>query len=299
MHNGRFKTSRGAVRYQGGGRGEGLDLRNLDDKIRVFSLSTEEQQDLVAFLRSLTDETRRPAVPDRVPSGLPVVPHLRGPAEREPRPAAAVAAPKTARPDGPRTLTVLAGGSIQSAVDRALPGDTIEVEPGTYRETVLVDVDRITLRGLVRGESRAILDGDGTRTDAVIASGHGFTIEGLALRNYTSNGITVQGATGVVFRDLVVESTGLYGVYPVECKDVLVERVIVTGAKDAGIYVGQSWDIVVRDSEAHDNVIGIEIENSVNALVENNYTHGNTEILDQAAQQPSKVGTDTRSSAIA
>lgn len=298
MHNGRFKTLEEVLSFysKGGGRGEGLDLRNLDDKIRVFSLSTEEQQDLVAFLRSLTDETRRPAVPDRVPSGLPVVPHLRGLAEREPRPAPAVAAPKTARPDGPRTLTVRSGDSIQSAVDRALPGDTIEVEPGTYRETVLVDIDHITLRGLVRGESRAILEGDGTRTDAVIASGHGFTIEGLALRNYTSNGITVQGATGVVFRDLVVESTGLYGVYPVECKDVLVERVTVTGAKDAGIYVGQSRDIVVRDSEAHDNVIGIEIENSVNALVENNYTHGNTDgiLVVLLPNNPSKVGSDTR-----
>ena len=117
------------------------------------------------------------------------------------------------------------------------------------RQSVLVDMDRITLRGLLRDGERAVLDGEGTLTDAVIASGHGFTIEGFALRDYTSNGITVHGATGVVFRDLVVDRTGLYGVYPVECKDVLVERVVVTGAKDAAIYVGQSADIVVRKSE--------------------------------------------------
>jgi cytochrome c peroxidase len=298
MHNGRFKTLEEVLSFysKGGGRGEGLDLKNLDDKIRVFSLSSEEQQDLIAFLRSLTDETRRPVVPDRVPSGLPVVPRLRGTAERQPRPAPAAAAPPTAPPGGLRTLRVLSGGSIQAAVDEARPGDTIEVEPGTYRETVLVDIDRITLRGLGRGESRAILDGDGTRTDAVIASGHGFTIEGLALRNYTSNGITVQGATGVVFRDLMVENTGLYGVYPVECRNVLVERVRVTGAKDAAIYVGQSRDIVVRESEVHDNVTGIEIENSVNALVENNYAHGNTGgiLVFLLPNNPSKEGRDTR-----
>src|SRR4029079_16194070 len=169
-------------------------------------------------------------------------------------------------PSAPRTHLVKSGGSIQEAVDAARPGDTIEVEPGTYHQSVLVNVDHITLRGLVKGGERAVLDGEGALTDAVIASGHGFTIEGFALRDYTSNGITVQGATGVVFRDLVVDRTGLYGVYPVECRDVLVERVVVTGAKDAAIYVGQSADIVVRKSEVHDNVTGIEIENSTNAL---------------------------------
>lgn len=298
MHNGRYRTLEEVLAFyaKGGGRGEGLELKNLDDKIRVFSLSTEEQQDLIAFLKALTDETRLPEVPDRVPSGLPVVPRLRGPAERAAHLARARAAPKAAPARGPRTLAVKPGGSIQAAVDRARPGDTIEVEPGTYKETVLVDVDRITLRGLVREGQRAVLDGEGELTDAVIASGHGFTVEGFAIRDYTSNGITVHGTTGVAFRDLVVENTGLYGVYPVECRDVLVERVVVTGAKDAGIYVGQSADIVVRRNEVRGNVTGIEIENSVNAVVEDNDAHGNTGgiLVFLLPNNPSKVGSDTR-----
>jgi cytochrome c peroxidase len=297
MHNGRYKTLEEVLAFyaKGGGKGEGLDLKNLDDKIRVFSLSTAEQQDLIAFLKSLSDETRVPEIPDRVPSGLPVVPHLPA-AERAARRAPAVLPVEPARERVPRTITVRAGASIQAAVDQARPGDTIEVEPGTYKESVLVDVDRITLRGLVKDGRRAILDGEGERTDAVIASGHGFTIEGLGLRNYTSNGITVQGATGVVFRDLVVDNTGLYGVYPVECRDVRVEHVVVTGARDAAIYVGQSRDIVVRDNEVHDNVTGIEIENSVNALVEGNHAHGNTGgiLVFLLPNNPSKVGSDTR-----
>jgi cytochrome c peroxidase len=298
MHNGRYKTLEEVLAFyaKGGGRGEGLAIKNLDDKIRVFPLSTGEQQDLIAFLKALTDETRLPEVPERVPSGLPVVPRLRGPAGRETQLARARTAPKPPAARDPQTITVRAGGSIQSAVDQARPGDTIEVEPGSYKESVLVDIDRITLRGLVREGQRAVLDGEGERTDAVISSSHGFTIEGMALRNYTSNGITVHGATGVVFRDLVVDNTGLYGVYPVECKDVLVERVVVTGARDAAIYVGQSRDIVVRKSEVHDNVTGIEIENSVNALVEDNFAHGNTGgiLVFLLPNNPSKVGSDTR-----
>ena len=297
MHNGRFLSLEEVLAFyaKGGGRGEGLELPNLDDKIRVFSLSTGEQQDLIAFLRALTDESRLPEPPDRVPSGLPVVPRLGGGEGRTVRPPSAPS--REPAPEGsPRTLTVAAGGSIQAAVDAARPGDTVLVEPGLYRQTVLVDADRITLRGLVRDGARAVLDGGMELTDAVIASGHGFTIEGFALRDYTSNGITVHGATGVVFRDLAIERTGLYGVYPVECRDVLVEGVVVSGARDAAIYVGQSRDVVVRGNEVHGNVTGIEIENSVGALVEDNHVHGNTGgiLVFLLPNNPSKVGTDTR-----
>jgi parallel beta-helix repeat protein len=62
----------------------------------------------------------------------------------------------------------------------------------------------------------------------------------------------------------------------VESKDVLIERVTVRGASDAGIYVGQSRNIIVRDSRAELNVAGIEIENSSDADVHRNVVTRNT-----------------------
>ena len=58
--------------------------------------------------------------------------------------------------------------------------------------------------------------------------------------------------------------------------DVLVEGCVVSGAKDAGIYVGQSRDIIVRNNEVFHNVAGIEIENSTGADVYGNTAAGNT-----------------------
>jgi parallel beta-helix repeat protein len=73
---------------------------------------------------------------------------------------------------------------------------------------------------------------------------------------------------------------------------VTIEKVVVSRIADAAIYVGQSRDIVVRDSEAHHSVTGIEIENSVNAVVENNYCHDNTGgiLVFILPNNPSKVG---------
>src|SRR3546814_12036407 len=64
--------------------------------------------------------------------------------------------------------------------------------------------------------------------------------------------------------------------YPVQTRNVLIEDSVVIGASDAGIYVGQSQDVVVRRNRAEKNVAGIEIENCIGADVYDNVTTGNT-----------------------
>jgi parallel beta-helix repeat protein len=71
-------------------------------------------------------------------------------------------------------------------------------------------------------------------------------------------------------------TNGSYGLYPVLCENVLIDSCIAIGASDAGIYVGQSKHIIVRNSAAYQNVAGIEIENSLYADVYNNKAIGNT-----------------------
>lgn len=175
-----------------------------------------------------------------------------------------------------QTLTVRAGEKIQDAVDRANPGDTVLISPGVYNETVRVKVNDITLLGLGDSNQRPVLDGQNTLGNGVIACGDRFRIENLTLLDYTANGVLVQNVDGVTFRNVLTDHTGEYGLFPIDSKNILVDHCIATGAKDTGIYVGQSTDIVIRDSEAYANVSGIEIENSSNALVERNYSHDNT-----------------------
>jgi cytochrome c peroxidase len=191
-------------------------------------------------------------------------------------------------------LTVAPGQKIQAALDRAIPGDVVEIKPGVYHEALLLNTNNITLRGLSENGQRAVLDGQNKLTDALISSSHDLTIEGLAVRDYVNNGLTIHGSRNVTFRNLVVDNTGLYGIYPVECQGVLVENCVASKIKDAAIYVGQSRDIIVRNNEAHSSVTGIEIENSVNSLVENNYCHDNTAgmLVFLLPNNPSKVAHD-------
>jgi parallel beta-helix repeat protein len=181
-----------------------------------------------------------------------------------------------APPAAAKVLRVAAGESIQKALDEAKPGDVVEVEPGTYREALTVDTPDITLRGVVRGDARPVLDGGGELNDGVIASGSPFRMRGFRVQHYKGNGVTTQRVDGVYIEDLVVDDTGLYGVYPIMSRHIWVTHCTMTGIRDAAIYVGESRDALVAFNEVHQNVVGIQIENSSVADVRDNQVYDNT-----------------------
>ncbi|MBI1784635.1 right-handed parallel beta-helix repeat-containing protein [Candidatus Sumerlaeota bacterium] len=174
------------------------------------------------------------------------------------------------------TFTVQPGQSIQAAVDRAQPGDRIEVLPGTYKETVSIDLDNISLIGIVANGERPLLQGDNKLNDAVLVSGNNFTISGFEVRNFKGNGVVVSQALNCVFRDLVSDNTGKYAVYPQQCDGVLVENCVASGVWDAAIYAGQCRNVIIRNCEAYYSTIGFETENCINAEMSNNSAHHNS-----------------------
>tara|TARA_R110000850_G_scaffold169670_3_gene294946 strand:- start:6325 stop:7569 length:1245 start_codon:yes stop_codon:yes gene_type:complete len=175
--------------------------------------------------------------------------------------------------------------NLQTALIEARPGDTVRLPEGTFKLAtgLSLDVDGVTVLGA--GQEKTILDfSDQTGAgEGLLVTSDDVTLTGFGIRDTKGDGIKSKGADRIVYRDLTVdwsgepdEDNGAYGVYPVESRDVLVENVTVRGASDAGIYVGQSHNIIVRNSLAEFNVAGIEIENSSNADVYGNVTRDNT-----------------------
>ena len=176
----------------------------------------------------------------------------------------------------------------QTALINAKPGDVIEFGEGKFdfTSTLSLDVSNVTLRG--QGQDKTILafdqQGQGTGGEGLlVTSKEKVTIENLAVEDAKGDAVKFNGTDGVTLRKVRTswnggqkETNGAYGLYPVLCKNVLIEDCIATDASDAGIYVGQSENIIVRRNRAENNVAGIEIENSVNADVYENIATGNT-----------------------
>ena len=173
---------------------------------------------------------------------------------------------------------------LQTALIEAEPGDTVHIGAGRYALAggLSLDVDDVTIRG--DGPDRTILDftaqkGEG---EGLLITSNNVVVRDLGIENPAGNGVKSKGSDGIALVNLRVEWTGgpkstngAYGLYPVSSKNVLIDRSVVKGASDAGIYVGQSQNIIVRRSRAEMNVAGIEIENSHDAAVVGNIATNN------------------------
>ena len=174
------------------------------------------------------------------------------------------------------------------ALITAEPKTVIQLPAGTYDfvDGLSSSVDNIVLRGTgMDAESGTVLRFDNSTSGAegIRATGDNFIVEDLAVENTPGDSIKIKDANGVTIRRVRVEWTngpdennGPYGLYPVGCRNVLIEDTEVRGASDAGVYVGQSENIIVRRNYVYENVAGIEIENSKFADVYDNNTTGNT-----------------------
>ena len=119
--------------------------------------------------------------------------------------------------------------------------------------------------------------------DYFAKSTNNITLEGFTVADSKGDAIKIQDSENVVMRDLETTWTngqlatnGAYGLYPVSSTNVLMEKCEASYAMDAGIYVGQSKNVVVRDNYVHHNVAGLEIENTIVGEVYNNIAKNNT-----------------------
>jgi parallel beta-helix repeat protein len=160
----------------------------------------------------------------------------------------------------------------------------VQLAAGRYELTdgLSLDVPGVTVKGA--GPDATILSFTGQKGsgEGLLVSSSKVTIRDLGVENTKGDGVKAKGVDQISFVNLRVEWTGgpkatngAYGVYPVSSTNVLIDHVTVKGASDAGIYVGQSKNIVLKNSTAQFNVAGIEIENSMNADVHDNLSTHN------------------------
>jgi parallel beta-helix repeat protein len=193
-----------------------------------------------------------------------------------------------ASPAVAKTITVTPGADAQSRLQEALldaqPGDVVQIAAGRYDLTdgLSLDTARVTIQGAGADKTILSFKGQEGAGEGLLVSAADVVMRDFAVEDTKGDGIKSKGADRVVYKGLRVEWTGgpkqtngAYGIYPVSSTDVLVDSCIVKGASDAGIYVGQSENIVVRNSIASYNVAGIEIENSRHADVYHNIASHN------------------------
>mgnify|MGYP000919567013 CR=1 FL=1 len=166
-------------------------------------------------------------------------------------------------------------------------GGTIELPEGNFMLSKSLSMEgkkNITIKG--KGVGKTILSflgqtegGEGIN----VTNCNNITIEDFTIQDAKGDNIKLKGCADVIIRNMnstwttgADSANGNYGYYPVECRNVLIEKSEVSYCADAGVYVGQSYNVTVRNVTAHHNVCGIEIENCINVNVHDNLSYNNT-----------------------
>jgi parallel beta-helix repeat protein len=176
---------------------------------------------------------------------------------------------------------------IQTNLILVEDGGVVDLEEGNFSISNTISMDgkkEVVIRG--KGIDKTILSFKGQQSGAEgirISNCEQITLEDLTVQDAKGDLIKTLHVKGITFRRVKAEWTGKpsatnggYALYPVQCENVLIDSCIAIGASDAGIYVGQSKHIEVRNCIAFNNVAGIEIENSLYADVHHNRAINNT-----------------------
>ncbi len=164
--------------------------------------------------------------------------------------------------------------SIQTVIDKAGPGDTVQVLPGVYVESIRIASDEILLRGLEYEGQRAVLMAAQSPEEtplerAIVIAGNGVMVEGMVIEGFTKAGVAAEDAEDLILRDLLVRSAGGAGVRLNNVRRTKLDRVVTSGGTIAGIDIMDSLQVTVAHCEAHSAPAGLLVRNAQQTTVEN------------------------------
>ncbi len=175
---------------------------------------------------------------------------------------------------------------VQVTLNEMVDGDTIYFTQGNYHFTSMFTIDKksnIIFMGEGRDNTKFSFEGQTSGAQSIYAT----NLKWVLFRDFTitdpiGDGIQAENCDGISFlrvgvtHSMAIDSTnGAYGMDITSCRNILFDDCYVYGTSDAGIYVNQSHQVIVRNSDLEGNVGGIGIVNCINVDIYGNHAHHN------------------------
>ncbi len=195
-------------------------------------------------------------------------------------------------------------GTLAYAICNLEPGQTLNLMPGTYHESVILGAfgapdQPITIQGTNLKDQGPILEGDSKRTMGIaLVESTNFVVQNLTFQNYTDEGLQILESSHITIRNNRFIDNGRASIDPDAdeegfglnvdgCSHILIEGNQALGNgpgeerwKDfvlgTGINTYEMTDSIIRDNFVSNTIGGgVLVEDGDNVLVENNRIENN------------------------
>jgi parallel beta-helix repeat protein len=168
------------------------------------------------------------------------------------------------------TFSVSPGHTIQDAIDSSLPGDTVEVQPGLYRENVEV-AKTITLRGI----GYPVIDANDDAS-AIILSANGIILIGFNATNSSNSGIEVESSDNTLTDNIAFDNDYCGIELKSSCNNTLLKNNLRENGA-AGVELDDSLNNTLKGNIAERNgEAGIELEDCGRNRIQENIAINNS-----------------------
>jgi parallel beta-helix repeat protein len=177
-------------------------------------------------------------------------------------------------------ISVKPGERIQSAVDAAKSGETIEISGGTYAESLVIDRSLI-LKGISSGADLPCVQSDSG--SAITIKANGVVVEGLWAKSSSGwsgdAGIIVHSDDNII-RNCMASGSGNVGILLEECRNNIVSGCVVQGNGNEGLLLENCSYNLLENNEISENRYGCKLVSSQdNRIVENAFSENRNDAI--------------------
>ncbi|HIA47458.1 MAG TPA: hypothetical protein EYN96_05685 [Candidatus Hydrogenedentes bacterium] len=178
------------------------------------------------------------------------------------------------------TYTVSKGMSIQKTIDKAEPGDLIQVLPGEYSEAIKITTPDLRVIGMEFEGAHARLNGfDKTLVqqleDPITIDADNVTVEGFHVRRFHGKGIIVDGRSGITLRNIDITMPASDAIRFENSTDLNIVGCVVRSPGYIGISLRKCQGVVVSRCEAYNSALGVEVRDGIKIALDALSVHDN------------------------
>lgn len=166
--------------------------------------------------------------------------------------------------------------SLRSTLNSMSDGDQILLPKGKFlvSKGFAAFANDISLTGQGMEETIIAFKQGAEGAQGLLLTGNNIQVSGLAIEDSPGDGLVIKKSNQVSIKDVKVSWPSAtpkgYGIYPVSSSNITLTHCKTFDATEAGLYVGQSSNVIVSQNISQHNLTGIQVENSDHVKIHSN-----------------------------